>query len=153
MREHKRGMRESKLSTRGFISWFGLTLSNPTSTLLKHSIKSIASRQLSSLFRDSSWVANETYQVTAVTLIPLFTKELAHEGWGLQSPRPPHKVVDAAPHQAGGSLTCRRATNAPRGRHTEIQNLVHSRTMHKAATPCSLTHLRANLALTLLKVC
>ena len=45
-------------------------------------------------------------------------RKLAHEGGGL---RPPHKVVDAAPHQAGGSLTCRRATNAPRGRRTEIQ--------------------------------
>ena len=38
-----------------------------------------------------------------VTLIPLSTKELAHKGRG--SPRPPYKVVVAAPHQAGGSMT------------------------------------------------
>jgi hypothetical protein len=61
-----------------------------------------------------------------VTLMPLSTKELLHEGWG--SPRPPHKVVDAAPHQAGGSKTCRRATKTPRGRHAEIQLVVHTRT-------------------------
>ena len=29
MRKHKGGMRGSKLSTRGFILWFGLTLSRP----------------------------------------------------------------------------------------------------------------------------
>jgi hypothetical protein len=60
-----------------------------------------------------------------VTLMPLSTKELLHEGWG--SPRPPHKAVVAAPHQAGGSMTCWRATKTPRGRHTEIQLVVHSR--------------------------
>jgi hypothetical protein len=38
-----------------------------------------------------------------VTLIPLSTKELAHKG--REFPRPLHKVVDTAPHQAGGSLT------------------------------------------------
>ena len=51
-------------------------------------------------------------------MIPGSTKELLHKGWG--SPRPPHKDVVAAPHQVGGSMTCRQATNAPRGRHTEI---------------------------------
>ena len=34
----------------------------------------------------------------SVTLVPFSTKEFLHEGW--RSPRPPHKVVDAAPHQA-----------------------------------------------------
>ena len=112
----------------------------PTSTLLKYSRRVLlSSNQVSSV------------NTITVTLIPLSTKELAHEGWG--SPRPLHRVVDAAPHQAIGSLTCRRATNAPRGRRTEIQVLTHSRTTHKAVTPCSLTHLRANLALTLSKVC
>ena len=86
-----------------------------------------------------------------VTFILLSTKELLHRGWG--SPRPPHKIVDAALHQAGGSKTCRRATNAPRGQHTDIHLLVHYRTSHKAETSCSLTHLRANLALTLIKLC
>jgi len=35
-------------------------------------------------------------QVTAVTLIPLSTKELLHEVWGL--PCPLHKAVVASPH-------------------------------------------------------
>lgn len=44
------------------------------------------------------------------------TKKLFHEGRG--SPYPPHMVIDAAPHQAGGSKVCWRATKAPRRRHT-----------------------------------
>jgi hypothetical protein len=49
-------------------------------------------------------------------------------------------------------MTCRQATNAPRGRRTEIQWLVHSRTAAQGSQPCSLTHLGANLALTLTKL-
>ena len=60
--------------------------------------------------------------------------------------------LDAAPHQVGGSLTCRRATNALRGRRTGIQEWFTLEPMHKASTPCSLTHLGANLALTLTKL-
>jgi len=33
---------------------------------------------------------------------------------GMWSPLPPHTVANNAPHQAGGSQTCRRATKAPR---------------------------------------
>ena len=91
-----------------FVVWLG------TKPLLLYVVealtKSIASWQ-SSLF----W----GYRVTTVTLIPISTKELHQEGW--ESLRLPHKDVDAAPHQIGGSLTCRQATNAPRGRRTEIQ--------------------------------
>ena len=91
----------------------------PTSMLLKHSLRvSLLGNQVSSMNK------------TTVTLIPISTKELLHKGWG--SPRPLHKVVHAAPHQVGGSLTCRRATNDPRGQRTKIFLLVHSRTSHKA---------------------
>ena len=83
-----------------------------------------------------------------VTLIPISTNGDCPRRRGL---RPPHNVVDAAPHQAGGSLTCR-ATNAPRGRRTEIQEWFTLEPMHKAATPCSLTHFGANLALALTKL-
>ena len=83
-----------------------------------------------------------------ITLIPLSTKGACPRRRGL---RPPHNIVDAAPHQAGGSLTCRRATNAPKGRRTEIQWLVHSRTAAQGSQPCLLTHSRANLVLTLTK--
>ena len=47
---------------------------------------------------------------------------------------------------------CLRASNAPRGRRTVIQVWFTLEPMHKAATPCSLTHLGANLALTLTKL-
>jgi hypothetical protein len=40
----------------------------------------------------------------------------------------PHKAVVATSHQAGGSMTRRRATKTLRGRHNEIQALVHSKT-------------------------
>ena len=88
----KRGMRESILLTREFIPWFGLHKGAPTSTLLKYSQRvSLSGNQVSFV------------NTITVTLIPLSTKELHQEGWGF--PRPPHKNVDAAPHQAGGSLT------------------------------------------------
>jgi len=76
-------MRESKLSTRGFISWFGLTLSHPYihvvealnqeyrfSAIIKSLLGLFLSRQ-----RDLS--SHRSH------LDPVFTKELAHEGWGL----------------------------------------------------------------------
>ena len=46
-------------------------------------------------------------------------------------------------------MTCRQATNTPRGKHTINTTVVHSRTKHKATTPCYLTLSRPNLALTL----
>ena len=102
-----RNVRKRTLDTRIYpVVWFA-TKDAPTSTLLKHSLRvSLLGNQVSSA--DS----------TTVTLIPGSTKELLHKGWG--SPRRPHKVVVAAPHQVGGSMTCRRATNAPRCRRTEI---------------------------------
>ena len=140
MRKLKGGMRGSKLSTRGFIPWFVLPQRHPYIHVVEAPTKSIASgNQVSSV------------NTITVTLNLLSAKELLHRGWG--SPRPPHKIVDAAPHQAGGSSTCRQASNAPRGWHTEIHLLVHPRTMHKAAIPSSFTHLIANLALTLSKMC
>jgi len=44
----------------------------------------------------------------------------------------------------------RRAIKTSRGRHSEI-TVVHSRAEHQAAIPCSVTHSRYNLALTLSK--
>ena len=87
---------------------------------------------------------------TTVTLIPFFTKESLHKEWG--SPRPPHKVVVTAPPQVGGSMTYQRATNAPRGRRTEIQVWFTLEPKYKATTRCSLTHLGANLTETLTKL-
>ena len=84
-----------------------------------------------------------------VTLIPIFTKGDCPRRRGL---RPPHNVINAAPHQAGGSLTCRRATNAPRRPAHRDTSLVHSRTTAQGSKPCLITHSRANLALTLTKL-
>jgi hypothetical protein len=66
-------------------------------------------------------------------LIPGSTKELLHKGWG--SPRPPHKVVVAAPHQVGGSMTCQRAFKAPRCRRTEIFFWFTQEPQHKDTRP------------------
>jgi len=62
-----------------------------------------------------------------VHLDVISTKELLQEGRG--SPRPPHKVIDVAPHQARGSKTCRQATKAPRRRHTSCTTVVHYETL------------------------
>ena len=51
MRKLKGGMRESELSTRVFITWFGLPQRRPYVHVVKVLTKSIASRQ-SSLFRE-----------------------------------------------------------------------------------------------------
>jgi hypothetical protein len=78
-----------------------------------------------------------------------FTMELPmKEG----SPCPPHKAIVATSHQAGRSKTWRRTIKTPSGWHTKITAVVHSRTMHKAATPYSLTLSWPNLALTLLNL-
>ena len=107
MRKCKGGMRGSKLSTQRFILWLVSHKGTPKSMLSKHSRRvSLHSNQLSSV------------NTITVTLIPFSTKELHQEGWGY--PCPPHKVVDAAPHQVGGSMTCRRAFKAPRCRRTKI---------------------------------
>ena len=94
MRKLKGGMRESKLfDTRIYpVVRLATKTQTPISTLSKHSQRvSLHDNQVSSV------------NIITVTLIPLSTKELHQERWG--SPRPPHKVVDAAPHQVGGSLT------------------------------------------------
>src|SRR6185369_3867474 len=92
-------MRGSELSTRGFIPWFGLPQRRPYVHIVEALTKSITSgNQVSSV------------NTITVTLISIFTTGDCPRRRGL---RPPHKVVDAAPHQAGGSLMCRRATNAP----------------------------------------
>src|SRR6185437_13130324 len=93
MRKLKGGMRGSKLSTRGFIPWFGLPQRRPYVHVVEALTKSITSgNQVSSV------------STITVTLIPIFTKGDCPRKRGL---RPPHNVVDATPHQAGGSLTCR----------------------------------------------
>ena len=122
----KRGMRGSELSIRGFIPWFGLPQRRPYVHVVEALTKSIASdNQVSSV------------NTITVTLIPIFTKGDCPRRRGL---RPPHNVVDAAPHQAGGSLTCRRATNCSKGPAHRNTSVVHSRTSHKDLNlACSLT--------------
>jgi hypothetical protein len=63
--------------------------------------KSIAS-QSPSLFQDFLTRHQGSRQVLG-HLDAVSTKELLHERRG--SPRPPHKAVVTAPHQAGGSMT------------------------------------------------
>ena len=68
------------------------------------------------------WSTHEEYRFPTIKSLSLTQSSL----------RPLHKVVDAAPHQAGESLTCRRATNAPRRPAHRNTKLVHSKTSHKA---------------------
>ena len=112
--------------------------SAPTSTLLKHS-------------RRVSLPGNQVFSVNTitVTLIPIFTKGDCPRRRGL---RPPYNIVDAAPHQAGGSLTWRRATKAPRRPAHQDARMVHFRTTAQGSKPCLITHSRANLALTITKL-
>src|SRR6185312_16245602 len=134
----KGGMRGSELSTQEFIPWFRLPQRRPYVHVVEALTKSIASgNQVSSV------------NTITVTLIPIFTKGDCPRRRGL---RPPHTVVDAAPHQAGGSLTCRRATKAPRRPEHRDTTLVHSRTTAQGSKPCLITHSRAHLALTLTKL-
>ena len=116
-RKLKGGMRGSKLSMRELIPWFRLPPRYPTSTLLKHSRRvSLPGNQVSSV------------NTIMVTLIPIFTKRDFPRRRGLR------------PHQAGGSLTCRRATKAPRRPAHRDTLLVHSRTSHKDLNlACTLT--------------
>ena len=126
MRKLKGGMRGSKLSTRGFISWFGLPQRRSYIHVVEALTKSIASgNQVSSV------------NTITVTLIPLSTKELLHKGLG--SPRPPHNLVDAAPHQTGGSKTCRQATKTPRRLTHKDTSVVHSKTSSQGSNTL-LTH-------------
>src|SRR6185312_17349984 len=89
----------------------------PISTLLKHS------RRVSFPGNQVSFVNTIT-----VTLIPIFTKRNCPRRRGL---RPLHNVVDTAPHQARGSLTCRRATNCSKRPAHRNTSVVHSRASHK----------------------
>ena len=95
-------------------------------TFLKHSLRvSLPGNQVSSV------------NTITVILISIFTKGDCPRKRGL---RPPHNVVDAASHQAGGSLTCRRATNCSKGPAHRNTSVVHSRTNHKdLSLACSLT--------------
>ena len=110
----------------------------PTSMLLKHSRRvSLPGNQVSSV------------NTITVSLIPIFTKGDCPRRRGL---RPPHNIVDATLHQAGGSLTCRRATNAPRRPAHRDTSLVHSRTIAQGSKSYLITHSKPNLALTLTKL-
>ena len=89
------------LVTRGFIPWFGQPQRHTYIHVVESLTKSIASRP-PSLFREHSrspW--------PRVPLRSFSTKE-----GGLHVSRT--KLVVAAPHQAGGSKTCRRVTKTPR---------------------------------------
>ena len=130
-------MRGSELSTRGFIPWFGLPQRRPYVHVVETLTKSIVSRQ-SSLNREH----NHGH----------LDPDLKGDCPRRRGLRPPHNVVDAAPHQVGGSLTCRRATKAPRRPAHQDTMLVQLRTTAQESKLCLITHSRANLALTLTKL-
>ena len=67
------------------------------------------------------------------------------------SPRQPYKVVVTAPHQAGGSMACRRATKCSKEPTHRNACLVHSKTSHKAQHLAFTLSKELILALTLTK--
>jgi len=105
------------------------------------------------------WSTHEEYRFPAIKSLPWTQsrspwcwfplREIVHEG-GVSVP--PHNIVDAAPHQTGGSLTCRRATNAPRRPAHWNTSLVHSRTSHKAQHLALTLSKKLILALSLTKL-
>ena len=118
----KRGIRESKFSTRVFIHGSVSHKGTPTSTLLKHSLRVLLlGNQVSSA--DS----------TTFTLIPISTKKLVHKGRG--SPRPPYKNVITAPHPSRRVDDVPASHQCSKGPAHRNLLLVHSRTRaqrHKA---------------------
>ena len=87
--------------------------------------------------------------IITVTLIPVSTKKLHREGWG--SPRPPHKVVDATPHQVGGSLTLPESLKL-QGAGAQ-RYLIGSLKNHSTKAQSLALSLSKELALTLSNVC
>ena len=135
----KRGMGGSELSTRGFISWFGLPQRRPYVHVVEALTKSIASgNQVSSV------------NTITATLILLSTKKLAHKGEEV-STSPIHGCRRRST-QSGGSMTSRRATKAPRRPAHRNTVLVHSRTSHKAQHLALTLSKELILALTLTKL-
>jgi len=63
----------------------------------------------------------------------------------------PHKVVNAAPHQARESKTCQQVSKIVRCQLTDIQVWFTLELIPKAAALCSLALSRANLVLVLSK--
>jgi hypothetical protein len=115
--------------------------------------KSIASWS-PNFFRNSSWLATKAWplrltpNLSVILMLPSLWSFPRRKG----SPHTPHKAFIAAPHQAGGSITCWRATKTPKDRHTEIQAWGSLKNHHKVTPPCSHTLSRASLALHLTKL-
>ena len=70
-------------------------------------------------------------------------------GGGLHVPRT--KMSSSLHTKPEGRWRCRRATKTPSGQHTEYKMWLSPRTKAQGTQPCSLTHSRANLTLTLTK--
>jgi len=139
MRKLKGGMRGSKLSTRRFIPWFGLTQRRPYIHVVEALTKSIASgNQVSSV------------NTITVTLISLSTKKLAHKGEGVFT-----SPVQGCRHCS----TRRRRVDDMSASHQMLQGagapkylLVHSRTSHKTQHLALTLSKELILALTLTKL-
>ena len=101
--------------SRGSVSHKG----TPTSTLSKHSQRVLLHGNQVSF----------TNTIT-VTLIPLSTKELHQEKWGLHVPRT--KLLTPLHTKSEGRWRCRRANKAPRGRRTEFFFWFTLKSDHKA---------------------
>jgi hypothetical protein len=130
--------------------------------LLKHSLRVLLSGHRvssGSLLNSPLRLSHQGSRQIPGHLDVVSTNELLHEGMGPS--RPTHKAIITTPHWAGESMTCRRATKTPKGRHSEIQLVVHLRTStqgsnvllsHSLELILTLTFSELVLNLTLLKL-
>jgi hypothetical protein len=103
--------------------------------------------------RQAGWEAcyksKAHHTLSSARLDVIFTTEFLHQGGGLLVPI--HLVV-TAPHHAGRSKTCRRATKAPKFRHTLLTRLVHSKNRIQGSNTLLSHSLGLSLALITLKL-
>ena len=143
-RNVKEGTRGSKFVAQGFISRH---YASPSPMLLKHlTTIMLPDHQVSS--GNLLDLPLKHMPSSRVTLILLSSTELFHEGWDIHVPR----TQSSTPvHTKPWSKTCQASVQDSKGPAHRDTSLVQE-LGHKAATPCSLTISRANLALTLSRI-
>ena len=137
----KKGWEEANLNTKVY-PVVSTDTKPPKSTLLKHSVESIASRP-PSLFQNFSWLATKACQVTTVTLVPFSTKELLHVPCTKPS-TPLHTKLEG--RRLAGEPPKLQEAGTPRYKFEQLSSSTQGTTL------CSHTQTWASLALSLTKL-
>jgi len=139
MRKLKGGMRESKLFDTRIYSVVRLA----TKAHLHPRCWSTHKEYCFSASKSLSWIQSWS----PWPRVPL--RSFIKKGGGLHVPRT--KMSSLLHTKPEGRWWCRQATKTQRGRHTKYKRCLSPRTKAQGTQPYSLTHSRANLALTLTK--